>query len=215
MARPSRPPGFDMTYRPKKATFGPPWSARLPATLYFALASAIGIAVLVAPYLSPSTWLYRFVVDGDYHRVVSSTSCAVFLFVSALAAILRQQMSGVVVHPDGIETREVAFGMPRMKKYVWTQIDRVVIPTSPEALRRSGFENAPGSPKTTLTKLRIDLWDGTNQYLPEVARLDDLAVMIERVALARAIPVEGGSGMLDELGNPFGDESDDELPAEA
>ncbi len=29
--------------------------------------------------------------------------------------------------------------------------------------------------------------------------------MLERVALARAIPIEGGTGLVDDLGNPLGD----------
>jgi len=36
-----------------------------------------------------------------------------------------------------------------------------------------------------------------------VARTRDLGMMLERVALARAIPLEGGTGMLDDLGNPL------------
>jgi hypothetical protein len=30
-------------------------------------------------------------------------------------------------------------------------------------------------------------------------------MMLERVALARAIPIEGGTGLVDDLGNPLGD----------
>jgi hypothetical protein len=46
-----------------------------------------------------------------------------------------------------------------------------------------------------------------------VAKLADLALMIERVALARAIPIEGGTGMVDDLGNPFGDDEENEEAA--
>lgn len=209
MARNSRPPGFDMTYRPKKATFGPPWGTRLPATLYFGVACAVMIVVLAAPHFPQGSWIYRQVVLGDYHRVVSSTSCAIFLFVSGLAALLRQQMSGVIVHPDGIETREVlTMGVPRIKKYAWAQVDRVGIPMAPEAMRKGPVDRGAGK----ITKIRLDLWDGSRLFLPDVAKTGELSVMIERVALARAIPVEGGSGLLDELGNPFGD---DEVVAEA
>ena len=39
MARPSRPPGFDMTYRPeKRMSFGPPLREQLPTYLYFTFA---------------------------------------------------------------------------------------------------------------------------------------------------------------------------------
>ncbi len=30
-------------------------------------------------------------------------------------------------------------------------------------------------------------------------------MMLERVALARAIPIEGGTGLVDDLGNPLDD----------
>jgi hypothetical protein len=211
MARISRPPGFDMTYRPTKAVFGPPWGTRLPATLYFGLATVVLAIVLLAPRFPQDSWIYRQIVMGDYHRVVSSTSCAIFLFVSGLASLLRQQMSGVIVHPDGIETREVlALGVPRIKKYAWAQIDRVAVPFAPEALRRGPVDR--GASK--ITRIRLDLWDGSRLFLPDVARTGELSVMIERVALARAIPIDGGSGLLDELGNPFGD-GEDEAPAEA
>jgi len=33
-----------------------------------------------------------------------------------------------------------------------------------------------------------------------------LGLLLERVALARAIPIEGGTGLLDDLGNPMEDE---------
>ena len=211
MARNSRPPGFDMTYRPKKITFGPPWGTRLPSTLYFGAACIVVLTVMIAPHLPRGSWLYREIVLGDYNRVVSSTACALFLFVSAFAALLRQQMSGVVMHPDGIETREIlTLGVPRIKKYAWAQIDRVLIPAAPEVVRRAPVHTVPGK----ITKIRLDLWDGQRQFLPDVARSSELSVMIERVALARAIPIEGGSGLLDELGNPFGD-GEDEIPAEA
>lgn len=211
MARISRPPGFDMTYRPKKAVFGPTWGTRLPATLYFGVASLVLAAVLVAPRFPQDSWLFRQVVMGDYHRVVSSMSCAIFLFVSGLAAFLRQQMSGVIVHPDGIETREVlTMGVPRIKKYQWAQIDRIGIPMASEAMRKGPVDQGAGK----MTKIRLDLWDGSRLFLPDVAKTSELSVMIERIALARAIPIEGGSGMLDELGNPFGD-GEDEVPAEA
>ena len=50
MARPSRPPGFDMTYRPTESTFGPPFAARIPSLLYMALALAGVAAVVIAEH---------------------------------------------------------------------------------------------------------------------------------------------------------------------
>jgi hypothetical protein len=205
MSRVSRPPGFDMTYRPKKATFGPPFLKRLPATLYFAAACVVGIGVLAAPHLSPDSWLYRFVVVADYGRMVTANSFAILLFVSSTAAIMRQQLSGVVIHADGIESREVvSLGIPRIKRYAWAQIDRVRIPPATRAIHKQPADQTRSAGK--FTKISLDLWDGTKAILPDVQKTAEMSVTIERVALARAIPIEGGSGLLDELGNPFGEE---------
>ncbi|MFO0552616.1 MAG: hypothetical protein U0271_29770 [Polyangiaceae bacterium] len=202
MSRPSRPPGFDMSYRPERVNFMPPWSARLPATLYFGFATVVGLGVIVARFLPSSTWLYRVVVIGDNHRVLTSQGCAALLFASALAALVRQQMAGVVVRPDGIETREVLpLGIPRLRRWTWAQIDRVGIPAVSSDGIKTGVLGAPRK------KIRLDLWNGRQEYLPDVEKKTDLAVMIERVALARAIPIEGGTGVLDELGSPFDEEA--------
>ncbi|NUP08784.1 MAG: hypothetical protein HOW73_22275 [Polyangiaceae bacterium] len=200
MARLSRPPGFDMTYKPTKATFLMPWRVRLPATIYFAIACVVGSAVILAPHI-PGSWLYRAVVEGDRYRVMTAPVFAILVFTSALAAIVRQQLTGVIVRPDGIETREVAFGMPRIKRLAWAQIDRVAIPFQ--------APSTAGAPLTAFKKIRLDLWNGHHEFLPDVAQFSELSVIIERVALARAIPIEGGTGLVDELGNPFGEEDED------
>jgi len=38
-----------------------------------------------------------------------------------------------------------------------------------------------------------------------VAKMAELGILLERIALARAIPIEGGTGVLDEMGNPLDD----------
>ncbi len=207
MARISRPPGFDMTYRPERATFLLPFAARLPSLIYFGAACLLVLAIVGAPYVSPTSWLYREIVIGDMTRVVSSTMLAIFIFASAAASIFRQQLAGVVVRPDGIEMREILpFGMPRIRRLAWAQIDRVAIPRANPA--------APEGPRDPLTKgfkkIRLDLWNGHHAFLPDVAKQLDLALIIERVALARAIPIEGGTGLVDDLGSPFGDEDADD-----
>jgi len=205
MSRVSRPPGFDMTYRPKKETFGPPLIRRLPSMIYFGAACVLGLAVLAAPHLSRQSWLYQVAVERDYQRLISANAFAIFIFTSALAAIIRQQLSGVVVSEGGIETREVVtLGLPRIKRYAWPQIDKVRIPLATRAIHKQPADQTKGAGK--VTKIMLDLWDGSRTVLPDVQRLADLSVTIERVALARAIPIEGGSGLVDELGSPFGDD---------
>jgi len=210
MARHSRPPGFDMTYRPTKATFLLPWQLRLPATIYFAAACIVVVAVAGAPLLPHHTWVYQFIVEEDRYRFLTAPAFAIFVFTSALAAILRQQLTGVVVRPDGIETREVMlFGMPRIRRHAWIQIDRVAIPPSPVSTPGLAPSPTTDTGRRPFKKIRLDLWNGSHEFLPDVAKNVDLAVIIERVALARAIPIEGGTGLIDDLGDPFDGEEDD------
>src|SRR5262245_3423359 len=119
MARPSRPPGFDMTYRPAgSVSFGPPILDGLPTIGYLGLA-AIACLVIVYGQNAPSnSRAFQYVVEGDRHRMISSTACAIVLLVSGLAALVREQMRGVIVHPDGIEMRELLpLGWPRVRRF--------------------------------------------------------------------------------------------------
>src|SRR5262249_2145049 len=142
-----------------------------------------------------SSRIFRYVVEGDAHRLISSSVCAIVLVASAGAAIARDLMRGVIVHPDGIELRELLpFGLPRVRRFHWSQADRVSLPaaTSDGTLTPT----AVGKPSV----IRLDLWDGSRTWLPRVARTVPLAVMLEKVALARAIPIEGGTGLIDDIG---------------
>ncbi|MDI1482633.1 hypothetical protein [Polyangium sp. y55x31] len=192
MARPSRPPGFDMTYRPDSTvSFGPPLKERLPWLAYLAVALLISGAIVYGQHAPTNSWLFKYVVEDDRHRIMPASVCAIILFCSAIAGVLRDQMRGVVVNPEGIVLRELlSFGVPRVRRWSWSQIDKVRIPKT----EQKGQE---------LPVLRgnigLDLWDGTSTLLPPVNNMLELAMMLERVALARAIPLEGTTGMLDDL----------------
>ena len=111
-----------------------------------------------------------------------------------MAAFIREQMRGVIVHPDGIETRELlAFGVPKVRRLQWSQIDRVALPKGIAAAAE------PEAKPKTDTTIRLDLWDGSRMWLPEVSRPIDLAFALEKVALARAIPLEGSTGLLSDI----------------
>jgi hypothetical protein len=185
MARKSRPPGFDMTYRPaESASFGPPLRERLPVFGYLAFTLAVTGVIVYGQNAPSGSRLFQYVVEGDRHRLISSSVCAILLVVSSVAATLREGLRGVVVHPEGVEIRElVAFGWPKVRRFAWTQIDRVAVPRA----------DAPAG------SIRLDLWDGSQTWLPSVRDTAGLAVILERVALARAIPVEGGTGLLDDV----------------
>jgi hypothetical protein len=182
-----------MTYKPtSRVSFSPPLGERWLTFAYLAFALLVSAAIAYGQVAPSSSIFFRYVVEGDQHRLVPSSACAIVLVVSALAAFLREQMRGVIVHPDGIELRELlSFGMPRVRRYAWAQIDRVFVP--------------PAAPSATakVPAIRLDLWDGTRTFLPHVRNESALGVLLERVALARAIPFEGGNGALDDLGNPL------------
>lgn len=192
-----------MTYRPAgSVSFAPPMRERLPSLGYLAFALLVSALIVYGQNAPSGTWIFNYVVEGDRNRLVPSSVCAIILFSSALAAVLREQMRGVVVHPDGIEMRELLpLGWPRIKRFQWSQIDRLFVPPSLGQAPSAAEASREGPRKM----IRLDLWDGSSAWLPSVANTVDLAVMLEKVALARAIPIEGGTGLLDDLGNPPGE----------
>ncbi len=195
-----------MTYRPAGAVaFGPPLRERLPALAYLAFALVVSGLIVYGQNAPSGSRIFHYVVEGDRHRVISSSVCGLILFLSAVAAVIRTQMRGVIVHPDGIEMRELlTLGWPRVRRLHWSQIDRLFVPAANPA---RGDVRSP--PPATGAGIRLDLWDGSRTRLPDVAATMDLAVLLEKVALARAIPIEGGTGLLDDLGNPLGDDAAD------
>jgi hypothetical protein len=168
-----------MTYRPTETSFGPPLLVRVPSILYGVLALAAVVTVLIAEGSSSSSWLYVHVVQRGLRGFMSARMFAGCLVVGAVASLLRANMRGVRVRPDGVEYRDVvSLGIPKLRRFKWAQIDRVIL----DAGRH----------------VALDLWDGTRALLPEVSDRPSLAATLEKVAHARAIPVRGGVG-LDEL----------------
>jgi hypothetical protein len=187
-----------MTYRPeRRIAFGPPLKQRLPSLAYLAFALAVCAVIIYGQHAPASSVFFRYVVEGDSGRAIPSSVCAIILFCSAMAGVLREQMRGVIVHPEGIDVRELlSLGWPRVRRFHWSQIDKVFVPSAEPAAER---------PREGPRSIGIDLWDGTRTWLPDVARAGELGMMLERVALARAIPIEGGTGRIDDLGNPLED----------
>lgn len=176
-----------MTYRPASAAFGPTLAQRLPSLAYLFVALAGGSVVLAGERSPIGSELFHFVVEQDAFRMVGLRGCAALILASAVAAVIRAGMRGVRVFGDGVELRDlVAFGWPRVRRYRWAQIDRIVLDRACIAL---------------------DLWDGSRASLPEVSGRVELSLMLERVGYARAIPVKGGVG-LDELPEPERDDED-------
>jgi hypothetical protein len=179
MTRLSRPPGFEMTYRPVSTqAFGPPVTSRLPSLVYLTLALSLVAVVIVGSWSAQGSFLFRYIVEADSQRLLGARTLSAIVLASALASVVRARMRGVVVHPEGLETRDVVgLGWPRVRRFAWPQIDKIVL----DAGRSIG----------------VDLWDGRREWLPVVGRRDELAQALERIAVARAIPVSGGTGMFD------------------
>lgn len=177
MASDSIPPVFDMAYRPEsRQVFGPPkWSWALPI-VYLVLAVGFAATAEISHFASQSSWLWQFFVEQDVHRLISARTFALLLGISAVAALLRTSMRGVLIHPDGIEARgAMVMGWPRVRTCEWVEIDRVMVEGDAVGMR---------------------LWDGSTIWLPAVADGEALANEVERIARLRAIPMRRNQGLM-------------------
>jgi hypothetical protein len=187
VSRASRPPGFDMTYRPREAVYSVPWLERLPSLVYLAAALVAVVLVLVGEHSDPSSWLFHYVVVQDHMRLISSRTFAIMLSLGAIASVLRGNMRGVRIFGDGVEAREITqLFFPRVRRYRWPQMALIVLDQPHVA---------------------VELCDGQRAVLPAVGDREGLAAELERVAAARDIPVQGGRG-LDEIPDPIADDEE-------
>jgi hypothetical protein len=176
-----------MTYRPAESMFGPPWSSRIPSLVYLFLAVLVVVMVASAE-MGPSGWLRAYLIEQQ--RPIGARTFAGLLVIGALASVMRTNMRGVRIRADALEYRDVAaLGWPRVRRYKWAQIDRIVFSED--------------------NSISLDLWDGTRAFLPVVSDARGLSSVLEKVAAARAIPVSGGAG-LDEI--PESEEFDTDPP---
>jgi hypothetical protein len=152
---------FEMAYNPnptERFVFGPPLWQRLPSLLFLGFALFVGIAALVAHNGSSNTPLYRFIV------IEGRTPLVVVIVLAAIATFVRSGMRGVIVTRDGVETRTLAMGFPRVKKFRWAQIDRVVLDKE---------------------DVLFELWNGSFERLPKVREGAKMVDLLERVAIGR------------------------------
>jgi hypothetical protein len=166
---------FEMTYSPPSgdavhAKFGPPWRTRIPSALYLAAALILGAVVLYGYMLAPSSSvIFGWVVVADRGRPVSASVLATVIVVSGLGTVLRTHMRGVLVSEEWIEARYLlALGIPRARRWGWPQILRVVV-------------DGP--------RIAFELWDGSFEKLPEVARAREMVDLIIEQAQRRRIQV--------------------------
>src|SRR5215510_9403644 len=95
VSRASRPPGFDMTYRPRESVYSVPWLERVPSLVYLALALLTIVLVVIGEHSPPDSWLFNYVVVQDRFRLLGSRAFAIVLSVGAVASVLRGNMRGV------------------------------------------------------------------------------------------------------------------------
>lgn len=152
---------FEMAYNPnphERFVFGPPMWQRLPSLLFLGFAAVIGAAALIAHGGSSNTALYRFIVAEN------RTPLVLVIVLAAVATFIRSGLRGVVVTREGVETRTLSMGFPRVKKFRWAQIDRVVLDKE---------------------HVLFELWNGTYERLPRVRDGEKLVDLLERVAVGR------------------------------
>lgn len=164
-----------MTYRPREEVFGPPLLQRLPSFLHAALGAAVVLTVVLVERGPHSGQLYEYMFMRQH--IIDARTLSIIVAVSSVASLLRTSMRGVKVRNDSVEFRDVVSSVwPRVRRYRWAQIDRINIESR---------------------TIVLELWDGTHQALPRVSDHEGLARVLERLALARAIPLSGGRGFDD------------------
>jgi hypothetical protein len=164
---------FEMSYSPpsgERLKFGPPLAARIPSALYLAAALVLGALVLYAyEAASSNSLLFVWVVEKDRGRPLSANVLTLIVVVSAVATVVRTHMRGVLVSDDWVEARHLLlFGIPRARRWAWAQVHRVVLDG---------------------TRVAFELWDGSFERLPEVAKGRELVDVVLQHATQKRIDV--------------------------
>jgi hypothetical protein len=152
---------FEMAYSPtaeERFAFGPPLWQRVPSFLFLGFAAVLGLAASIAWNGPHDTALYRFIV------IENRTPLIIIIVLAAIATFIRSGLRGVVITRDGVETRTLSMGFPRVRRWRWAQIDRVILDE-----RHVLFE----------------LWNGSYERLPPVSDAAKMVDLLERIALGR------------------------------
>jgi len=153
---------FEMAFDPREGerfTFGPPLWQRMPSFVFLGFAAALATMTAAATQASSNSAMFRFVADRPLTQPLS-----IIILLCAVGTVIRTLLRGVIVTKDGIETRDLIAGFPRVRKFRWSQIDRLVIDDA---------------------DVLLELWDGTYERLPKVRNGKELADLLVRVAIAR------------------------------
>jgi hypothetical protein len=163
---------FEMAYNAASdgpTTFGPPLRQRVPSFIYLAFSGALAAVVFAAPSFPRGSFLFRFIVEGDNGRPLSAAAISLILIASAVGTVIRAHMRGVIVKREGLEARYLlALGFPRIRRWTWAQVHRIVLADD---------------------QAMLELWDSSYARLPEVAETTAMLSLLEQVGHARAITV--------------------------
>lgn len=156
---------FEMAYQPlpsERHSFGAPFLTRLPSMLWFAFSLGVAGTVVLAYHSPVRSALFMWVVERDRNGIPPSF-LAFLVLASGIAVLVRSAMRGVIVHRGGIEARTVLpLGIPRVRAWAWAQVHRMVIDND---------------------AVMLELWNGSYERLPRVARTADLtALLLHRAA---------------------------------
>lgn len=158
---------FEMAYAPEKSdrfAFGPPLLSRIPGFAFLAFAVVIGLLVFAAYHGSSNSSLYIWVVEGDRNRPFGSGPLAFIILFAAVGNVIKSSLKGVIVTADAVEVRVTQAGFPKVKRWTWAQIDRLVVDDE---------------------DVLLELWNGSYERLPKVRDGKKLADLLASIATAR------------------------------
>ncbi len=162
---------FEMAYQTEPSerhAFGPPLSQRIPAMIWFLFTLAVTGVVVLAHHVSSSSQLFIWVVERDRNGIPASV-LAFLVLASGIGVLVRSSMRGVIVQRAGIEARYILpLGVPRVRTWAWAQVHRMVIDRD---------------------AVMLELWNGSYERLPRVAKPHELAVILEHRASEHGIAV--------------------------
>jgi hypothetical protein len=150
---------FDATAEKQRHAFGPPLSQRLGSYIYLGLSLTIWAVILYGRMGSGSSAIQDWVRARP-----DAAPIAFIILLSAVGNVLRSALRGVIVTRDAIEMRSVVFTMPRVRRFTWTQIDRLVLADD---------------------AVMLELWNGTYERLPRVQDGKGLSALLQYMAASR------------------------------
>lgn len=153
---------FEMAFEPReneRFAFGPPIWQQAPSFMFLGFALSLALFLTAATHAPSNSAMFRWVAERP-----ATQPASIIILICAIGVVVRTLLRGVIVTKEAIETRDLVAGFPRVRKYRWAQIDRLVIDEE---------------------DVLLELWDGTYERLPKVRKGAELCDLLVRVAIAR------------------------------